>query len=252
MRITVLGSASGLPVTHRNSSCYSVDTGKHLYLLDSGEGVSRQLLRYGIDHNRIETIFISHTHSDHVSGLFMLLQMMHLTGRTNPLLIYLPEGVASGFKTVFPFFHIFKEQWSFVFEILPISHGFQWDDGGLQIEAIQNNHLAGNRILGKKYGVGSDSYSFFIQERNRKGVLYTSDVDSLAHFPENIPDIGTCIVESTHIDIQDIIRFAAQKNVQRIILTHIPHEIENGPLNCISLAESASLVAAADGLIIEV
>ena len=252
MRITVLGSASGLPVPHRNASSYLVESGPLSILMDAGEGVSRQLLQYGVDYNRIEAIFISHTHSDHVSGLFMMLQMMHLTGRKNPLSIYLPTGVADNFKNIFPYFQIYQEQWPFVFSIYPISQGVLLKQDRLEIEAFHNGHLAGNQALGEKYCVGTDSYSFFLKEEEDKGVLYTSDVDTLENFSDNPVDLKTLIVESTHISVENIIQFAIEKEVSQIILTHIPAEFEEKPLTRSALPSSISLIAAADGLIIEV
>jgi ribonuclease Z len=41
---------------------------------------------------KIHDIFISHTHGDHVFGLYGLLSTLNLTGRRNPLTIYAPEG----------------------------------------------------------------------------------------------------------------------------------------------------------------
>lgn len=252
MRVTVLGSASGLPVPHRNASSYSVESGGNLYLLDAGEGVSRQLLRLGIDCKRISSIFISHTHSDHVSGLFMLLQMMHLMERKRLLNIFLPEGVAHHFESVFPYFQIFQEKWPFHFKIAPISQGSILKENGFEIEALLNGHLEGNRAIAEKYHIGTDSYSFYFRDSQSKSVLFTSDVDSLKHLNHFQRKINTIIVESTHIGINDIIQYAIEKHISHIILTHIPGEIEEMSLNTTQLPESVSLEMAADGLMIEV
>jgi ribonuclease BN (tRNA processing enzyme) len=252
MRITVLGSASGLPVPHRNASAYSVEAGGNLYLIDAGEGVSRQLLRYGIDCNRISSIFISHTHSDHVSGLFMLLQMMQLTGRKSLLRIYLPQGVANHFQSVFSCFQIFQENWPFKFKIEPISPGPFMDENGFHIEAVSNGHLQGNNTIAEKHGIGTDSYSFYFHENQNGSVLFTSDVDSLEHLNFYKETIKIIIVEATHIEISNIIQFALNKHIPHIILTHIPMKIEENPLNIGPLPESTSLEIASDGLMIEV
>ena len=60
MKITVLGSGSGLPTAERNSSAYWIETLEHVYLIDAGDGVARQLIRYGCNTNRLNHVFISH------------------------------------------------------------------------------------------------------------------------------------------------------------------------------------------------
>jgi ribonuclease Z len=87
MKLTVLGSASGVPVPERNSSSYWIETSESAYLIDAGDGAARQIVRFGLNANRLEGVFISHMHSDHASGLFMLLQLMYQTGRKEPLRI---------------------------------------------------------------------------------------------------------------------------------------------------------------------
>ena len=48
--------------------------------------------RHGISLMRLERIFLSHLHGDHVFGIFGLLSTLSMSGRTEPLHIYAPEG----------------------------------------------------------------------------------------------------------------------------------------------------------------
>lgn len=50
-----------------------------------------QLRKYGVSFAKIDNIFISHLHGDHVFGLFGLLSTISLGGRTADLHIYAPE-----------------------------------------------------------------------------------------------------------------------------------------------------------------
>ena len=123
MRITILGSASGLPVTDRNPSGLLFETASESVLIDAGEGSVRQILRYEYDLDRIVSVVISHTHVDHVSGLFMVLQYFHLTNRERPFRIYLPAGVMPSFPKILPVLQLFKEKWSYTVEFIPLSDG---------------------------------------------------------------------------------------------------------------------------------
>ena len=60
-------------------------------LFDCGEGTQRQLTIAGISPFKIQNIFISHIHADHVLGLGGLIQSLGLMKRTEPLDIFGPK-----------------------------------------------------------------------------------------------------------------------------------------------------------------
>ena len=60
------------------------------YLVDAGEGTQQQLIRYGINPLKLQAVFISHLHGDHVFGLFPLISTLGLYGRRTPLAVYAP------------------------------------------------------------------------------------------------------------------------------------------------------------------
>ena len=252
MKITILGSASGIAVPSRNPSSYIVETRNRVYMIDAGDGTVRQMLKYGFDPNDIHCIFISHTHPDHAAGLFSLLQMMRLKNRTNPLEIYLPRGVLPGFESIFPYFQIYQEKWDFHFHLLPIKPGFLYDHDGFQLSAIANNHLKGNLPFAKKSGIGTDSYSFRFQESDDNVVIYTSDIDTLDHLRSLNSGVRVLISEYTHITVDEIVDFAVTAGIDRIVLTHIPPELENNFTNTAKDRQHSSIEFASDGFFIEV
>ncbi|MBN2028946.1 MBL fold metallo-hydrolase [bacterium] len=252
MKLSVLGSASGMPVPDRNCSAYLIEVDSQTYLIDAGEGIARQLVRYSVGSDQIDEVFISHVHSDHLSGLFMLLQWMHMTQREKPLQIYLPKGVLPGFQAVLAYFHIFQEKWPFRFQFLPISEGLVFSCHDFQLSAVSNGHLSGNKDLADQAGVGSDSYSFILSEKGHERAVYTSDVDSLAHLTAHQEGVGILISECAHLSVDDVIDFAQQSGIPRIILTHIPPEKENLVLSDKQNPMSTAIEWAFDGLVIEV
>lgn len=88
--VTILGSASAKPTPTRHPSAQVVNVHEQHYLVDAGEGVQQQLLRYGINPLKLRAVFISHLHGDHVYGLFPLLSTLGLYGRRTPLAVYAP------------------------------------------------------------------------------------------------------------------------------------------------------------------
>ena len=90
---TTLGTASALPIANRYPSAHVLNIRERLFLIDCGEGTQLQMRKYDIPLTKIENIFISHLHGDHLFGLFGLLSTYGLMNRLAPLYIYGPKGL---------------------------------------------------------------------------------------------------------------------------------------------------------------
>ncbi len=90
MKLTILGSSSALPTSERYPTAHVLNVHERLYLIDCGEGTQMQLRKNRIRFGKINHIFISHLHGDHVFGLYGLLSSFNLMGRENPLCLYAP------------------------------------------------------------------------------------------------------------------------------------------------------------------
>lgn len=90
--LTVLGSSSALPTKNRFPTAHVLNVHERFFLVDCGEGTQIQLRRMvgNIKFTRLNNIFISHLHGDHVFGLFGLLSTLDLMGRTGDLHIFGP------------------------------------------------------------------------------------------------------------------------------------------------------------------
>lgn len=87
---TILGSSSALPTSKRFTSAHVLNVHERFFLIDCGEGTQMQLRRFKIKLGKINHIFISHIHGDHVFGLFGLLSSFNLLGRETDLHIFSP------------------------------------------------------------------------------------------------------------------------------------------------------------------
>ena len=90
-RVTILGSGSALPTPRRNPSAHVLNVHEQFFLVDCGEGTQARLMSCGINPLKINAVFISHLHGDHVYGLFGLISTLGLTGRRTPLQIFAPR-----------------------------------------------------------------------------------------------------------------------------------------------------------------
>lgn len=66
MKVTLLGTGSPVPMPNRASSGYLVEVGKELLLFDHGAGAHENFLRSGNKATAVNTLFLSHLHSDHM------------------------------------------------------------------------------------------------------------------------------------------------------------------------------------------
>jgi ribonuclease Z len=92
MKLTILGSSSALPTSERYPSAHVLNVHERLYLIDCGEGTQMQLRKNRLRLSRLNNIFISHLHGDHIFGLYGLLSTLSLMGRKNPMRIHAPEN----------------------------------------------------------------------------------------------------------------------------------------------------------------
>jgi len=88
--LKVMGSASAKPVPERFQSAQVLSVRGRSFLIDCGEGVQTRLQQFGVSPMKIDSIFISHIHGDHVFGIFGLLSTMGMLSRPTPLNIYAP------------------------------------------------------------------------------------------------------------------------------------------------------------------
>lgn len=86
--VTILGSSSALPTSHRFPTAQVVRLNEQLFLVDCGEGTQIQLRKFGFKMGRINHIFISHLHGDHIYGLPGLISSLALYGKKGELHIH--------------------------------------------------------------------------------------------------------------------------------------------------------------------
>jgi ribonuclease Z len=79
MRVTILGTGTGVPSTDRHPAGVLVtENGRHL-LLDSGSGTTAGLARAGVDYRELETLLYTHAHADHTLDLVALIHALNFT-----------------------------------------------------------------------------------------------------------------------------------------------------------------------------
>lgn len=109
MKVIFLGTSSMIPTKERNTSSIYFSYEDQNILIDCGEGTQRQLKKHHISPAKINKIFITHWHGDHVLGLPGLIQTLGGSEYTKTLEIYGPpntkrmmEFILKSFKNPVP------------------------------------------------------------------------------------------------------------------------------------------------------
>jgi ribonuclease Z len=93
LSVLLCGTGSPLPDKSRAGPCTLIAAGSHLYLVDAGLDSARNLILWHVPLERIDAIFITHFHSDHIAELGELRLQTWVAGRKKPLTVIGPPGV---------------------------------------------------------------------------------------------------------------------------------------------------------------
>ncbi|CCH54088.1 beta-lactamase domain protein [Fibrisoma limi BUZ 3] len=99
--LTILGAGSATPTLGRHPTAQLLTVGNEYMLIDCGEGTQFRLIEQKIRPGRLRYIFISHLHGDHYFGLPPLLSTLNLSGRTEDLYLFGPQGLDEVLTTMF-------------------------------------------------------------------------------------------------------------------------------------------------------
>lgn len=105
LHVYMCGAGSPLPDPKRSGPCMGVIAGTKVFIFDAGSGSIRNLGPMGFPIGRLDKVFLTHLHSDHIDGLGELMMQAWINGgRTAPLPISGPVGTAqvvNGFNAAY-------------------------------------------------------------------------------------------------------------------------------------------------------
>lgn len=94
LEITLLGTGSPKPDVQRFGPSTVIEAGGHFFLFDVGRGASIRLQQSDIPIQKINHVFLTHLHSDHLGGFSDLWLTSWIWQRQQPLQVYGPKGTS--------------------------------------------------------------------------------------------------------------------------------------------------------------
>lgn len=160
MDLYFLGTNAGVPTTQRNVTSIALrllEERRSIWMFDCGEGTQHQVLRSPIRLGKLEKLFITHLHGDHLFGLPGLLSSRGYQGGTSPLTVYGPPGLKAYLDISLS---VSQSRIPYKIDIVEHTGGVIFEDEGFKVEASLLEH----RI---------DSYGYRVTEKDSPGSLNT-------------------------------------------------------------------------------
>ncbi|XQY90505.1 ribonuclease Z [Metabacillus sp. HB246100] len=170
MNVLFLGTGAGIPAKSRNVTSIALqllEERNAVWLFDCGEATQHQILYTNIKPRKIEKIFISHLHGDHIYGLPGLISSRSFQGGESLLTIYGPKGIEEFVRTSLSVSHTYL---SYPISFVEVEEGLIFEDQQFQVVTSKLDH-------------GIDSYGYRIVEKDLPGTLLVHKVKELGVAP---------------------------------------------------------------------
>ncbi len=234
MQVIVLGSGTshGVPMigcacavctsadphNKRTRPSIAVRDGEHVYVVDTAPEFRLQSLAVGL--NRVDAVFITHTHADHIFGMDDIRRFNDLTGSEIP--VYGSKETLRDIKRIF----------RYIFTPTPLGGGkprislheaaANMEINGMTFRAIQVMH-GEMSILGYRFN----------------DFAYVTDVSSIPQESmEQLKGLDTLIMDAvryrphaTHFGLYQTLDVIESLKPRQAFITHISHRLEHGIVN---------------------
>ncbi|MBQ3713740.1 MAG: ribonuclease Z [Spirochaetia bacterium] len=138
LEVFILGCGGMMPLPRRHLTSVLLRREGDLFLFDCGEATQISLKKLNLKWKNISTIFISHTHADHVTGLPGILMLSSQVDRTEPLYIIGPPKIKEFVETSIKVLDMYINYEIIVKEIT--EPGVVMQGENFKVEAFQLDH----------------------------------------------------------------------------------------------------------------
>jgi ribonuclease BN (tRNA processing enzyme) len=218
--VIFVGTSDAFGAGGRRQSAILVRGPRGTLLMDCGATTNTGLVQLGIDRNEIETILISHFHSDHFGGIpLYLLAALYEDNRQQPLAIVGPPGIEAKVRALASAMghSMDSHEWPFVITFHEVRAGTEQEFGPAQIAAFKTQHQLEANPHGYRVDVGGAR------------VAYSGDTGWFAGLPAHVAGADLFACECTlfdrhldfHLSLDEIRTHRAELDVGRLVLTHL-------------------------------
>jgi ribonuclease BN (tRNA processing enzyme) len=242
MTITFAGSGDAFGSGGRFQACIHVRAGGRApVLVDCGATSLTALRRCGLEPGEVAAVFVSHLHGDHFAGLPFLILDGQFSGRTEPLTVVGPAGIATrlpeAMECLFPGSSTANRR--FAVNVVEVRPGGTVRAAGVEATAWEADHPSGAPALLLRLLVGG------------KVIAYTGDTAWTDALIEVAAGADLLIAEAYyrdkavpfHLRLTDLESHRAELACHRMVLTHMSADV-------LEQLDQTGYEAACDGLVL--
>ena len=247
IRLVILGAGTAIPIPGYSPAGHLVQIGTKPLLFDIGPGTLSRLAETGVDYRDLDSIFITHHHSDHTLDLVTLIQAYDSTPgwvRSVPLQLVGGAGTAQFFE-----------------KLMAAYPGIGPNSYQLQVHEISQEKLVfpGWTVRSELTGHTSNSLGYRL-EAEGKSIAFSGDAiltSGLVNLADQT-DVFICecsypgnVAPGDHLAAEQVGRLAQKAGVKRLVLVHLyPPAREVDLLSQIRKEYAGRVEVAFDGLTI--
>ena len=211
MKITFIGTSHGVPAANRFCSCYMIESGDSVYMIDAGAPAADAIIRAGREIDDFRALFTTHVHTDHTAGVLGLISVMNwYYKRSSGDFFFTSEAQIKAI-----------EGW-FAAAADPLKNdgrlrlrvataGEVYSDDNIRVEYIPNGHMA-------------NSYSILVSEGDKR-VLFGGDFSNglrsrdVPRVTEESIDLFLC--EMGHFTAADLSPYLEKCGAKTVAFAHV-------------------------------
>lgn len=199
IQVTLLGTGTPQPIMERFGASILVQAGSETLLFDAGRGCLQRLRQINISYDKINALFLTHLHSDHIVGI----PDLWLTGwlvskRSKPLNVFGPMGTGEMLKDLRKAFAFDirmrieddkRVEEGSEFLVKEIQQGVIYEKNGVKVIAFEVDHYPVVPAFGYRIEYNGHSVVLSGDTRYSENVIrYAKGADLLIHEVAIAPD----------------------------------------------------------------
>lgn len=250
MKLTVVGSGTGIPSATRGAAGYLLQVGHENMLFDCGPGTLDRLTKGAHDFRQVDRIFLTHHHPDHCADIvaFLFANNWEIERRAHtPLRIFGPATTRTLIEKLYDTFPGLTWQ-----KFAPQIH--EWDIG----RETADNWIVTSAPVDH---VDVPAIGYRVEQAGRVFV-YSGDTSETTRIVELARGADTLLIDCSfpdeiqqraHLTAGGAGRIARAADVNRVVLTHFYPACEKADIRAQCAAEfDGEIVLAEDGLRLEI
>ena len=171
-----------------------IDNENGSIIVDSGDGLLRDILSNNLDINQIKGIVFTHGHFDHVGGLHSLLGFMRMKERKEVLSIFAPDGCKEAFSIVDNFKQFYQDTIPFKISCRELQSDEVFQIAGMTIKAYPVVHCGSTKGSGILKQIPALGYRISYKGET---IAISGDTGMCSSLKELVKGVDLAILEAT-------------------------------------------------------